>query len=158
PGIRGNFIIFNGALKTGCTIQFEDMAQERHVFKLDETGNVALVLPQGKNTLRKIICSDVGPYTYMFSNNSFVNVGDGNITYFGKIEIDWKVDGGFKSSLLFGAIGAALDASKESSEGSAVMRLQTREPASSVVRDFVTLNGKIKRSKFKKGLLELRGE
>lgn len=73
---------------------------------LTPEGYVFLAVLKGETSLGRIQCKDTSVYHYNPIGAVF-NVGD-DVTYFGEVNIDWRNNGGFKSTDLFGAIGAAI--------------------------------------------------
>ncbi len=89
---------------------------------LAENGLVFLSAPKGESSLRRIVCSDVSAQHYNIQNVNFT-IHDG-VTYFGNVDIDWANAGGFKSSDMFGAIGAIVSESKN--DGTIKVRVSDR--------------------------------
>ena len=101
-------VMYNGKhFNENCIVAFSG-----GVYKLDKTGLVAIPLEAGEVRMARITCQDVSSYKYDFGEGmTFENFGDGKITYFGDVTLEWETKGGFKSStclLLFGALGGAI--------------------------------------------------
>jgi hypothetical protein len=100
-------VIYNGRAHTEfCEV---DIAGTR--YQLDRSGMVFLRVKPGPAGLAGVFCEDSSLYHYQFEQANFVARGGGAVTYFGNATIHWKTDGGFKYSVWFGLIGAAMDAS-----------------------------------------------
>jgi hypothetical protein len=78
--------------------------------KLTKEGLVFLAVKQGENSVRRIVCKDTSQHHYNIEGATFTQ-GEG-VTYFGRAEIEWQNAGGFKTTDLFGALGAVISATK----------------------------------------------
>jgi hypothetical protein len=100
-------VIYNGRpYNDSCEV---DIGGTR--YKLDQSGMVFLRVKTGPTGLRGVFCHDTSPYHYNFDRAHFLAQGGGTVTYFGTATIVWQTPGGFKPSMMFGAIGAIVDAS-----------------------------------------------
>lgn len=108
-------VLYNGKAYTEhCSVGFGGEG-----YKLDGSGLVFFKAKRGPVALGGIACTDTSLYHYQFASGGLVAEGRGVVTYFGDATITWHTDGGMKISSMFGAIGAAVDAS--SNDGQAVM-------------------------------------
>lgn len=78
--------------------------------KLTDNGFIFQNIPKGNTTLSRIVCKDVSLQHYNITNANFQV--DDQVTYFGHVEIEWQNKGGFKSSDMFGLVGALMAESK----------------------------------------------
>jgi hypothetical protein len=98
-------IIYNGKIYTeNCRAWFG-----AGTLQLSSTGIVLFVVPEGEIALERLECKDGSLQHVQIKGVHFV-ARPGVITDFGDIAVTWEAEGGFKASLLFGAIGGAIDA------------------------------------------------
>lgn len=110
-------VLYNGKSYTqNCSIELGGAS-----YKLDASGLVFFKTKRGPVPLGTVSCLDTSRYHYQFEGARLVVEGGGVVTYFGDATITWHTDGGMKLSSMFGAIGAAIDAS--SNDGEAVMAI-----------------------------------
>jgi hypothetical protein len=108
-------VLYNGQRYTqNCSIGFGGAS-----YKLDASGLVFFKVKRGTHAPVRVACLDRSLYHYDFDSARLVGEGYGVVTYFGNATVVWQTDGGLKLSSMFGAIGAAIDAS--SNDGRAVM-------------------------------------
>lgn len=108
-------VLYNGQPYTqNCSVQLGGAS-----YKLDASGLIFFKVKPGPQTLGTLVCQDKSPYHYQFEGANIVADGGGVVTYFGNATVTWQTDGGFKLASMFGAIGAAIDAS--SNDGQATM-------------------------------------
>jgi hypothetical protein len=108
-------IVYNGQRFTqNCSVGFAGAN-----YKLDASGLVFFKVKRGTHDPVTVACLDRSLYHYDFESARLVAEGGGVITYFGNATVVWQTEGGLKLSSMFGAIGAAIDAS--SNDGHAVM-------------------------------------
>lgn len=119
-------VLYNGKSYTqNCSVELDGTT-----YKLDESGLVFFKTKRGPVGLGTVVCMDKSAYHYKFEGARLVAEGRGVVTYFGDATVTWQTDGGLKLSSMFGAIGAAIDAS--SNDGEAVMAVANNpEPVQS---------------------------
>jgi hypothetical protein len=85
-------------------------------------------VPRGRNAFSQIRCMrDASPYHHSFNGQGFSARGKGTVTYFGDLYIDWKTDGGYKTSQLYGLAGVLAD--EASDDGQATLAIVNRPEA-----------------------------
>ncbi len=89
--------------------------------KLTSEGLVFMKVPKGEASLRRITCKDTSMQHYNMTGATF-RVDGNSVTYFGDVEIEWTNRGGFKTSDMFGAIGAII--SESHNDGSIKMSVR----------------------------------
>jgi hypothetical protein len=108
-------VVYNGQRFTqNCSITLGGA-----VYQLDASGLVFVKVKRGTHDQMRLACLDKSAYHYDFEGLRFDAHGGGLITYFGNATVNWQTDGGLKLASMFGAIGAAIDAS--SNDGRALM-------------------------------------
>ncbi len=88
-----------------------DLTDEGYVFKN---------IPKGEASIRRIACKDVSVHHYNIEGALF-EVLDG-VNYFGQVDIEWTNQGGFKTSTMFGLVGAIV--SESSNDGTIKMSVK----------------------------------
>ncbi len=71
-------------------------------------------IKKGKAKLARVQCIDVSPQLYII-DGAELNAND-EVQYIGDIQIDWKNEGGFKFSTLFGVFGGLYDEANNDGE------------------------------------------
>ncbi|HXH32677.1 MAG TPA: hypothetical protein VNJ01_17900 [Bacteriovoracaceae bacterium] len=128
-------IIFKGkADNKNCMVCFKGKTTECQ--RLTKEGIVIVALTQGENTLQGISCNDSSEHRYEIKGAKFA-LGT-TPTYFGDVKIVWTEAGGFKTSQMFGAIGAAFD---YGNDGKIVMSVEetSEEAIQQTYRDVTSL-------------------
>jgi len=98
-------ILYNGRLfNEHCQATFGDRSIE-----LSQDGIVLLRVAKGWTALQELRCRDVSGQHIRIRGARFVARGDGMVTDFGDVAITWAAAGGFKTSHLFGLVGALVD-------------------------------------------------
>lgn len=77
---------------------------------LTEEGLIFQNIKKGESSVRRIACKDTSMHHYNIDGANFTQA-DG-VTYFGQVEVEWTNGGGFKTSDMFGLIGAMVSESK----------------------------------------------
>ena len=95
---------------------------------LTDEGFVIQNVPVGDASIRRVVCKDTSLQHYNIDQASFLQK-DG-VTYFGQVDIDWANAGGFKTTDLFGLIGALISESKN--DGSIKMTVSTGDPSATL--------------------------
>jgi hypothetical protein len=87
---------------------------------LTEEGFVFKNIPKGEASIRRIACKDVSVHHYNIEGALF-EVLEG-VNYFGQVDIEWANQGGFKTSTMFGLVGAIV--SESSNDGTIKMSVK----------------------------------
>lgn len=142
-------VFYNGKpMKEGCAVCLNSVNGPCQ--KLEEDGLVFQSLPVGQASVRRIVCHDVSGQHYNIEEATFQNPE--GVNYFGEVQLHWTNKGGFKTSQMFGALGAMMDESKN--DGKLTMNV-TEGDFKSVVAEYESQTGTPK-SKVKKSLVKYR--
>jgi hypothetical protein len=102
-------IKYNGKdLNTDCFICFN--SANGPCQKLTNEGYVFQNVKKDGASISRVACKDSSMQHYNVTGATFTQ--GNSITYFGEVKIEWTNNGGFKTSDLFGAVGAIISESK----------------------------------------------
>jgi hypothetical protein len=119
-------VMYNGQIFTeNCRVTFGD-----RTLKLSPGGIVMLRVPRGWTSLVEMRCKDSSDQHVRLRGAHLYARGDGWVTDFGDVAVNWQVAGGFKVSTLFGLIGGIVDEATD--DGVATIAVK---PPVSVVRE-----------------------
>jgi hypothetical protein len=128
-------VSYNGELSTrDCSACFNG---SEDCVLANEGGFVFHKLPVGRNAFVEVRCvRSASSYHHGFKPRYF-NAPRGRVTYIGDFFVEWQTEGGYKTSMLFGALGAAIDEAGD--DGRA--RLWVRDNRKEVLRAFAKQTG-----------------
>ena len=116
-------ILYNGRIfNEKCRVMFGDSS-----IQLAQDGIVLLRVAKGWTALSGLACQDKGNQHIQVRGAHFLAHGDDQITDFGDVAITWVGAGGMKSSVLFGVIGAVVDAASDDGAATVVVHEPTTE-------------------------------
>src|SRR5439155_9055764 len=104
-------VAYNDAdITSQCAVCFRTL--NGPCYRLDVSGLVAMAVPAGTTSIRRIACDFNGERHFHLRGDAYpFEVAAGSKTFFGDVRIEWKNQQGFKPSQMFGLIGAIVDQS-----------------------------------------------
>jgi hypothetical protein len=112
-------VSYNGAdITSECGVCFRTL--NGPCYRLDASGLVAMRLPAGTCSIRRIACNMNGERHFHFKGDAYAfEAFPGAKTFFGDVRIDWRNEQGFKPSQFFGLAGAIVD--QATNDGAAIV-------------------------------------